>query len=351
MVFNLLAMFQALRYLSIMSFEIPSPHDVGFKTFFQDKELVRDFINHYIPDEIKSYLDLSVIEIDISGFVAEEFKEFRTDVVVRVQLKNSDQMADLYFLFEHKSYPDRYARLQALHYSVQKWMNLYRRNKLGGYLPIVIPVIIYHGVSEWTFSHEFEDYFEIPHESFRVFVPKFRHLLHDITHMRDEAFKTSILMEIFHLLFKYIHFPELDIKLQEIFDLLEQLPDEDKRKEYLFNILKYVLASGSLSEERVTEHTRRFPGGKDMVGVAMQEIEKRVEQARRPYWEGVAKLENAQETLIDLATEVYGPIPGMLQVKIKSIQSIENLRALNRKIIRTESLDEFTEMVNTAALN
>ncbi|WP_045212212.1 Rpn family recombination-promoting nuclease/putative transposase, partial [Desulfonatronovibrio magnus] len=177
-----------------MSFEIPSPHDVGFKTFFQDEELVRDFINYYIPDEIKAYLDLSEIEIDISGFVAQEFKEFRTDVVVRVRLKNSNEIAELYFLFEHKSYLDKYALLQALHYSVQKWMNLYRRNKLSGYLPIVIPVIIYHGVSKWTFSCDFEDYFEIPHESFRVFIPKFRHLLHDITHMADEAFKTSILM-------------------------------------------------------------------------------------------------------------------------------------------------------------
>ena len=44
-----------------MSFEIPSPHDVGFKTFFQDKDLVLDFINYYIPDEIKAYLDLSEI--------------------------------------------------------------------------------------------------------------------------------------------------------------------------------------------------------------------------------------------------------------------------------------------------
>ncbi len=63
------------------------------------------------------------------------------------------------------------------------------------------------------------------------------------------------------------------------------------------------------------------------------------------------KLEATQETLIDLATEVYGPIPGMLQVKIKSIQSVENLRALTRKIIRTDSLDEFTELVDKAALN
>ncbi|WP_045217122.1 Rpn family recombination-promoting nuclease/putative transposase [Desulfonatronovibrio magnus] len=332
-----------------MSFEIPSPHDVGFKTFFQDEELVRDFIKYYIPDEIKAYLDLSVIEIDISGFVAEEFKEFLTDVVVRVRLKNSDEMVELYFLFEHKSYLDRYALLQALHYSVQKWMNLYRRNKLAGYLPIVIPVIIYHGISKWNFSHNFEDYFDIPHESFRVFIPKFRHLLHDITHMGDEAFKTSILMEIFHLLFKYIHFPELDIKLQEIFDLLEQLPDEDKRKEYLFNILKYVLASGSLSEEQVTEHTRRFPGGKDMVGVAMQEIEKRVEQSRRPYWEGVGEqrgeTKKARDSIFKLVNSKFGILQPEIVNRIKTIQSLEILDALFDYSLRAETMEQFTDQV------
>ncbi len=334
-----------------MSFEIPSPHDVGFKTFFQDEDLVRDFINYYIPDEIKAYLDLSAIEIDLSGFVAEEFKEFRTDVVVRVQLKNSDQMVDLYFLFEHKSDPERYARLQVIHYSVQKWMNLYRRNKLTGHLPIIIPVIIYHGVKKWSFSHNFEDYFDLPSEAFREFIPRFKHFMHDITHMGDEAFKTSTLMEIFHLLFKYIHFPELDTKLQEIYDLLEKLPDEDKRKGYLSIILKYVLASGPLSEERVKEHTRRFPGGEDMVGVAAQEIRKNVLQVEKPHWVAEGELKNAHETLIDQASELYGPLPGMLSVKIRSIQSIDNLRVLARKIIRTESLDEFTELVNRAAHN
>lgn len=329
-----------------MSFEIPLPHDVSFKTFFQDEELVRDFINYYIPKEIKSYLDLSVIEIDVSGFVAEEFKEFLTDVVVRVQLTNSEQMAELYFLFEHKSYPDRYARLQALHYSVQKWMNLYRRNKLAGYLPIVIPVIIYHGVSKWTFSHNFEDYFDIPHEAFRVFIPKFRHLMHDIAHMGDEVFKTSTLMEIFHLLFKYIHFPELDIKLQEIYDLLEQLPDEDKRKEYLFVILKYVLAVGPLSRERVTQYTRRFPGGEDMVGVAAQEMLKDLEQTRKPYWEQQGEIKKAQQYIIENLTERFDVIGQSLSEKIKSIQSLDILNMLFKKTHRVNSVEEFDQLVN-----
>ena len=71
----------------------------------------------------------------------------------------------------------------------------------------------------------------------------------------------------------------------------------------------------------------------------------------KPMWEKQAELKNAHETLIDIATEAYGPLPGMLHEKIKSIQSLESLRALNRKVIRTQSLEEFTELVNRAAQN
>ena len=68
-------------------------------------------------------------------------------------------------------------------------------------------------------------------------------------------------------------------------------------------------------------------------------------------WERQAELKNARETLIDLAADLYFPLPEMLSVKIRSIQSIYNLRFLTRKIVRTESLDEFTEMVNRAVEN
>ena len=68
-------------------------------------------------------------------------------------------------------------------------------------------------------------------------------------------------------------------------------------------------------------------------------------------WTEQAKLENAQETLIDVATEQYGPLPSILHGKIKFIQSQENLRALHRKVIKTKSLEEFTDLVNRAAEN
>ena len=69
----------------------------------------------------------------------------------------------------------------------------------------------------------------------------------------------------------------------------------------------------------------------------------------KPKWIEHAKVENAQETLIEVATEQYGPLPDILYEKIKTIQSMENLRALTRKVIKSQSLEEFTELVNRAA--
>jgi hypothetical protein len=60
---------------------------------------------------------------------------------------------------------------------------------------------------------------------------------------------------------------------------------------------------------------------------------------------------SSQETLIDVAGDLYGPIPNNLQAKIKSISSIGSLRALTRKVHKTHSLEEFTELVNLAAEN
>jgi len=68
-------------------------------------------------------------------------------------------------------------------------------------------------------------------------------------------------------------------------------------------------------------------------------------------WTEQAKLENAQETLIDVVGDVYGPLPKLLQDRIKSLQSIENLRTLTRKVYKIQSLPEFTELVNRAAEN
>ena len=140
-------------------------HDTCFKDFFGRREFALDFIKYYIPKEIKDHVDLSTIEVSIAGFVSEEHKEFYSDVVATLYFLNSTQQLVIYFLFEHKSYPDKFAKLQILNYMVQKWLDLKKNHDSIQYLPIIIPVVIYHGTGKWNIGLDFADYFDLPNES------------------------------------------------------------------------------------------------------------------------------------------------------------------------------------------
>jgi hypothetical protein len=224
-------------------------------------------------------------------------------------------------------------------------------------LPIIIPVVIYHGTGKWKFGLDFADYFNLPTEAFRKYVPKFEHILHDITHMGDEAFKTSTIMEIFHLLFKYIHYPEFDEKIQSIYDLLEKLPEDDI-KEYLKIIVKYVLSVGPIPVERVAEYTKRFSGGEVMTGVAFEQIKKEVEQeylGKKAKWESEAEqkgeLKKSRDLLLKNINARFGLISPDLVNRIKSIQSIEVMDSLFDQSLRAESFEDFKEQVLRATEN
>ena len=165
-----------------MAFDQPNPNNACFKDLFSRPEFVQSFIENYIPKGIRSFLDLDTIDIDLSGFVSKEQREYYADVVVTLQLKDS---------------PELLTRLQILNYMVQKWLDLKRRDQLGSHLPVVIPVVIYHGKGRWNYSLRFSDLLELPSEDFRPYVPEFKHMIHDISSMKDEEFKTSTIMEIF----------------------------------------------------------------------------------------------------------------------------------------------------------
>jgi predicted transposase/invertase (TIGR01784 family) len=341
-----------------MTFQITDYHDACFKSFFSQDEFVRDFIQYYIPEEIKSHLDLSSIEIDMEGYISEEFKEFYSDVVVMISFLDSDQILEIYFLFEHKSSQDRFARLQILNYQVQKWMWMLKNKQLGRRLPIIIPVIINHGTRSWKYSVDFEEYFRLPSEAFRDFIPKYRHILHDIHSMGDESFKTTTVMEVFHLLLKYIHYPEMDTKLQEIYDLIETLQDEGQAKEYLKVIVRYVLIASPVPTQRVVQHTRRFPGGEDMAGAALQEIREELQhdfdrkaEEYEQRGEQRGELKKSREMLLEAISEKFGTISADLVRRINSVESHETLKMLFKQTFRVDSLEEFKEQVHRATDN
>jgi predicted transposase/invertase (TIGR01784 family) len=197
--------------------------------------------------------------------VDDDLKAYFSDVVATVQLSNG-WPSEIYILFEHKSGQDSQARLQVLKYMVLKWAKWIKDRGQGEiHLPIIIAVVVYHGKVKWRYSTAFSDLFRLPSDAFRPFIPSFEHLLHDISHVDEASFKASVILQIFLMLLKYIFRPELIHKLPKILSLLNELRDKERITEYLPIIIKYILSTGNLAEEKIKEAAKSVPGGENVV--------------------------------------------------------------------------------------
>ncbi len=319
-------------YTLPMSDEFPNPHDLFFKSAFTRTEIVTGFIQHYLPHKITVHFDLNTVSMSLESYVSKEFKEYFSDVVAQLQFLDGN-LGEIYFLFEHKKGPEKLARLQILNYMVQKWFKLIREDEYEGYLPIISPIIVHHGRRRWRHSLEFADLFNLPSEDFRQYVPQFEHLLHDISHIDEEQFKTTTLLHIVQLIMKYIDNPEQTYKLPEIVHLLQQLQDMDKITEYLALILQYVLRTGAVIIQQAKEIVRELPYGEETVETTADILRK----------EGViwGKIENAQDSLITVAQAKFGTLHPELIKKIRSIQTLETLQSLLTQAVLKNNAQEF----------
>ena len=189
-----------------------------------------------------------------------------------------------------------------------------------------------------------------------IYIPDFDFLLFDAVKDDPEDYDFDEAVKALFTIWRYSGSPDFIKAVKRVFELIKQIDPQARLDDYLQIILRYLELTREEEEyidiKKIAE-TEIDEGEKYMGTIAeMFRREGREETLlEKPKWEKQGELKATQETLIDVAAEQYGPLPSMLHEKIKSIQSLENLRALSRKVIRTQSLEEFTELVNRAAEN
>jgi predicted transposase/invertase (TIGR01784 family) len=97
---------------------VQNPHDRFFRESFGRLEIVRNYLEEYLPAEVRRLLNLDSLARQEGSFIDEAMKEHQSDLLYQVQLTSGAE-AYLYFLFEHKSYPDPLVGLQLLRYMVR----------------------------------------------------------------------------------------------------------------------------------------------------------------------------------------------------------------------------------------
>jgi predicted transposase/invertase (TIGR01784 family) len=319
-------------------------HNNFFDAFFDEKEVAESFLKEYLPAEITRDLDFSTLQIDKESFVDKKLLKHSSDTLYHIRYKQDP--AYVYFLFEHKSRLKKKKKkltpFQLLKYIVLIWDRHLRRHKEVETLPPIIPIVIYHGETEWEVSTDFLSLFDVP-GCIEKYIPNFRFELFDISHMPDEHIKGVVLLRILFLTFKYIFNPELLHKLDDIFRLLMELEEKSRGSEYLEVLLRYFSSSAEhVSMEELRETVDEFfeKGGDVMPTIYQQirnevkhEYEVKVKEAEVKVKEVKNELEKKKNELEKEKEE----IAKRLIMKGMDIDTIVEITGISRK--KLEQLD------------
>ena len=197
-------------------------------------------MQNYLPGKVLDVARLDTLEICKDSFIEPDLKDYYSDMLYRVEFGESPGY--IYFLFEHKSFPDRNIHLQLLEYMVKIWR---LGQKQGGFgkLSIVVPLVLYHGRSKWRINENFLSGFNGPVESLVEYIPDFRYVLYDLSEYSDDEIKGTVMARVTMLLLKHVFEPDLADRLPDIFSLLKELSKKKTGLQYFESLVKYVFSN------------------------------------------------------------------------------------------------------------
>lgn len=300
-----------------------SKHDPAFKFFLSEKDIAKNFLQEHLPSKIALKLDFNTLQIVKDTFVDKKLSRYYSDILYEIKFRGKAIYIDL--LFDHKSKEDRFMGFQFLKYKVRIWEYYFKQHKNPGYLPVIIPIVIYNGASKWKTDTQFISLLAET-QDLEDYIPDFRYLVYDISHLPDEELKGSVILKIILLSFKYSLTPTLREKLPEIFRLFRELENKSKATEYLEVLLKYFVTSAkNLRPEDIEEAVTRYI---EEGGVIMQTIAEK--------WMEQGKLEGVQQGM------QQGMQQGTMKVVKKALEAGLSIETI--ALISGISADEIRNM-------
>ncbi|WP_078124738.1 Rpn family recombination-promoting nuclease/putative transposase [Leptospira alexanderi] len=257
--------------------DMTNPHDRLIRETLQDKEDAISFFKNSLPETVIELLDLNGLELTQSSFVSENLKEEQTDLLFQIPLK-SGKKANVYLLFEHKSYLDEAVFSQLLGYISAIYKSQFRADKKYS---VVIPFVFYHGERSWTLGSNFQNRFILSkneEQVFRKYIPDFELELFDLSKVdlnRLESITLKVILGVVQKIW------EGDTSflghLGKIFELLTSLKNESKRVEILQKLFLYIFNVRELKPTEISSvlsHSRFNRDYEDLIMTTAEKLRK-----------------------------------------------------------------------------
>ena len=271
--------------------KINNPHDVTFRDIFSDTLKARELIEIALSVEITEMFNWQSLVNENESFIDEELKEFFSDILFSVNINDRHDIK-IYLLFEHKSYPDPGIWKQLLSYLSRIY------NKMDKLTP-VIPIVFYHGETEWKISKNFIDSIELPEDvknKMLKYIPDFEYALIDLRTEDVDEMLISLTMKVVLYTFQNIRDFESREKLENFIKLSKDLFYEDSGLKIIQKLLLYLYATNEVNPVNMKEAISRLISN-DKGNIAMTTAEKLMKEGfEQGIKQGIEKgIEEAKE--------------------------------------------------------
>lgn len=333
--------------------EIQNPHDKFFKETLGNVETAKDFITNYLPEQLLNIMDINTLEPQKDSFINKELEENFSDLLFKVDI--CQQEGYLYLLFEHKSYPAKGIAFQLLRYMVEIW-EAKRDKEQAKELPIIIPLVIYHGQQSWGIPSNLGEllngYDQLP-EPLKIHVPNFEFLLFDVSGFSDEEIKGTAQLKIVLTLFRDLKSEDAGKRNNAIFRsiyYLNELENQQTAVGYLETVLRYIFTvAKDFTKKEMAQMIREIettqPKGSEVV-MTLADIlrqEGREEGMEKGMEIGGAKA--LSEVAILQLTDKFGALPKEMKEAIYQAD-IDSLKILVMNSYKFDRLDEVRRYIN-----
>jgi len=314
------------------------PHDRLFKRVMSDEANVRQFIKEFLPKELSSQIDLKDMKL-IPTEKVKGYNKYYMDIAVECKIANSK--GQLYFVFEHKSYPDPGILLQILSYMAVLWDEQRKKN-----IPLtpVIPVVIYHGDSSWNVTTHFRGQFDSLTESIKPYIPEFNYVLVDLTQMPNDEIEQKAQNAPFLaaslLLMKLVALGDIDGILR--IAVIISLSEEER-----IILLLYLFYTLDVDQNVMQEIASKLGGEKIMPSLAERLIkqgEERGEKRGEERGERKGTIKGKQELLIKQLRRKFNLTHGEEKM-IRSVTDETKLDAAAEAILDAKSKEEVLKVL------
>ena len=247
-------------------------HDKIFKTLFQSKKEMSNFLNYFLSLNIEP----KDLELQNPNFITKNYKYNQADILYK--LKNKD----IYFLIEEQTYIDYSMSYRILNYCVETIRLAIEDkiiNKKYYKFPKVIPIVLYIGNNKWTASTSFADCeVDYPELNFNSLETKFKLIdinnfeIENLLNLKSMIANTMILEkcknnnEVIENLTKIIKNLDNKSKIKKLKQIVSYLYSDIKNIKEILNLIEESEDDGTMST--VAERLKEEYKNERLIGIS-----------------------------------------------------------------------------------